>query len=238
MTGPRAWRRAELAATPVDRDPARGGSRRAGPRPRHREGDRLPLEEVSRAHFPLDAMARRLDSVLDEIYDGAASSSSAACPWSTTRRGRRAHLLGMGRYLGAPLYQNPKGDLLGHVFHDTTRTYGDPDVRGYVSNAYLPYHTDGCDLGPPLPAAGAGGRAQQPHQLGHGVQRDRRPPRRASRDALRGLPCTSAARRCTAAPASPSGRSAVFGPRTAGELSATSGARTTAGAVRRGSDPA
>ena len=52
---------------------------------------------------------------------------------------------GMGRYLGAPLYQNPKGDLLGHVY-DHGRTYGNIDVRGYETNAYLPYHTDAGDM--------------------------------------------------------------------------------------------
>ena len=52
---------------------------------------------------------------------------------------------GMGRYMGAPLYQNPQGDLLGHVY-DHGRTYGNIDVRGYETNAYLPYHTDAGDM--------------------------------------------------------------------------------------------
>jgi len=52
---------------------------------------------------------------------------------------------GLGTYLGLPVRQNPRGDLLGHVY-DHGRNYGDIDVRGYETNAYLPYHTDGCDL--------------------------------------------------------------------------------------------
>jgi hypothetical protein len=52
---------------------------------------------------------------------------------------------GFGRYMGAPLYQNPQGDLLGHVY-DHGRTYGNIDVRGYETNAYLPYHTDAGDM--------------------------------------------------------------------------------------------
>ena len=47
--------------------------------------------------------------------------------------------------MGAPLYQNPQGELLGHVF-DHGRTYGNIDVRGYETNAYLPYHTDAGDV--------------------------------------------------------------------------------------------
>jgi hypothetical protein len=30
--------------------------------------------------------------------------------------------------------------------YDHGRSYGQIDVRGYETNAYLPYHTDGCDL--------------------------------------------------------------------------------------------
>ena len=52
---------------------------------------------------------------------------------------------GFGRYMGAPLYQNPQGELLGHVY-DHGRTYGNIDVRGYETNAYLPYHTDAGDM--------------------------------------------------------------------------------------------
>jgi hypothetical protein len=47
--------------------------------------------------------------------------------------------------MGAPLYQNPQGELLGHVY-DHGRTYGNIDVRGYETNAYLPYHTDAGDI--------------------------------------------------------------------------------------------
>src|SRR5204863_13973 len=52
---------------------------------------------------------------------------------------------GFGRYMGAPLYQNPQGEILGHVY-DHGRTYGNIDVRGYETKAYLPYHTDAGDM--------------------------------------------------------------------------------------------
>ena len=44
-----------------------------------------------------------------------------------------------------PVTQNPRGDLLGHVY-DHGRHYGDIDVRGYETNAHLPFHSDSCDL--------------------------------------------------------------------------------------------
>jgi hypothetical protein len=52
---------------------------------------------------------------------------------------------GLGRHLGHAVTQNPKGDLLGHVF-DHGRRYGDLDVRGYETSAHLPFHTDSGDV--------------------------------------------------------------------------------------------
>ena len=51
----------------------------------------------------------------------------------------------MGLYLGRAVTQNPKGDLLGHVY-DHGRRYGDIDVRGYETSAHLPFHTDSGDI--------------------------------------------------------------------------------------------
>src|SRR5690606_25502472 len=52
---------------------------------------------------------------------------------------------GIGSYLGLPVTQNPKGVLMGHV-KDYGRKFGNLDVRGYETNAHLPFHSDGCDL--------------------------------------------------------------------------------------------
>lgn len=52
---------------------------------------------------------------------------------------------GLGLHLGHAVTQNPKGELLGHVF-DHGRRYGDLDVRGYETNAHLPFHTDSGDV--------------------------------------------------------------------------------------------
>jgi hypothetical protein len=51
----------------------------------------------------------------------------------------------MGLYLGQAVTQNPRGDLLGHVY-DHGRKYGQIDVRGYETNAHLPFHTDSGDV--------------------------------------------------------------------------------------------
>lgn len=51
---------------------------------------------------------------------------------------------GIGLYLGTPVTQNPRGDLLGLV-----QNVGDKNnksTRVYETNAYLPYHTDLSDV--------------------------------------------------------------------------------------------
>src|SRR5215470_5500980 len=147
IESPKAWRGETLAVDPswvmtldsaeiAEVDRALGVARATG----------RSLPEIEREHFPLGTLQRRLARVFDEIYDGRGFVVVRGLP-VTRYSAEDVGLIfwGLGRYLGAPLYQNPQGDLLGHV-HDHGRTYGNIDVRGYETNAYLPYHTDGCDL--------------------------------------------------------------------------------------------
>jgi hypothetical protein len=104
------------------------------------------LADIGREHFPLPTLAPRLAHVLDEIRTGRGFVVVRGLPvrrYSDDDVG--LILWGLGRYLGSPLHQNPQGDLLGHVY-DHGRTYGNIDVRGYETNAYLPYHTDAGDM--------------------------------------------------------------------------------------------
>jgi hypothetical protein len=107
---------------------------------------RLTLAEVGRGNFPLPTLSAKLAWHLEEIRTGrgfvvlrglnVAHSSEAEVGlifWA------------LGAYLGVAVTQNPRGDLLGHVY-DHGRRYGDMDVRGYETNAHLPFHSDGCDL--------------------------------------------------------------------------------------------
>jgi Taurine catabolism dioxygenase TauD, TfdA family len=105
-----------------------------------------PLEAIGREDFPLTSMRPRLEQALADMYDGRGFVVLRGLPvsrWSDEDTG--LVFWGFGRYLGPPLYQNPQGELLGHVF-DHGRTYGNIDVRGYETNAYLPYHTDAGDM--------------------------------------------------------------------------------------------
>lgn len=106
----------------------------------------LALGEVGRGSFPLPTLSSKLAAWLREIRDGRgfvvvrglnvtdyADDEVGLIFWA------------LGAYLGTPVTQNPQGDLLGHVY-DHGRRYGDIDVRGYETNAHLPFHSDSCDL--------------------------------------------------------------------------------------------
>ena len=106
----------------------------------------LALEDIQRAHFPLKAMARRLEAIYEEIRNGRGFVVVRGLPVACYSAEDVGLIFwGLGRYLGTPLYQNQQGDLLGHVY-DYGRKYGEIDVRGYEGRGHLPYHTDNCDL--------------------------------------------------------------------------------------------
>jgi hypothetical protein len=146
-TGPKAWRGDALAretswivtltdAEIADVDQALATARASG----------RPLEAIQRKHFPLTVLRPKLEQTLAELVDGRGFVVVRGLPVTRYRDDDVGLIFwGLGRYLGSPLYQNPQGELLGHVF-DHGRTYGNIDVRGYETNAYLPYHTDAGDL--------------------------------------------------------------------------------------------
>ena len=106
----------------------------------------LALGEVGRASFPLPTLATKLAAWLEEIRTGrgfVVVRGLNAGNYSDDDVGLIFWCI--GAYLGVPVTQNPRGDLLGHVY-DHGRQYGDLDVRGYETNAHLPFHTDSCDL--------------------------------------------------------------------------------------------
>lgn len=147
ITGPKAWRGEDLAQDPswivtlsdpevADIDRALATAKATG----------RSLADIGPEHFPLTAMRARLERILTEVYEGRGFVVVRGLPVHRYADDDVGLIFwGLGRYLGSPLFQNPQGDLLGHVY-DHGRTYGNIDVRGYETNAYLPYHTDAGDL--------------------------------------------------------------------------------------------
>ena len=147
ITGPKAWRGDRLTNDPswivtfTDADIAEMERALTAAKSTGRA-----MAEIGREQFPLPTLAPKLVRVLDEIRNGRGFVVVRGLPvprYSDDDVG--LILWGLGRYLGTPLHQNPQGDLLGHVY-DHGRTYGNIDVRGYETNAYLPYHTDAGDM--------------------------------------------------------------------------------------------
>jgi hypothetical protein len=91
-------------------------------------------------------LRKKLEAVVTEMYEGRGFVLLRGLPVQRYSDDDVGLIFwGMGRYMGSPLYQNPQGEILGHVY-DHGRTYGNIDVRGYETNAYLPYHTDAGDV--------------------------------------------------------------------------------------------
>jgi len=147
ITSPKAWRGETLArdtswlvtltaAEIADVDRALATAKATG----------RSMEDIGREHFPLTALRLRLEQTVAELYDGRGFVVLRGLPVERYRDDDVGLIFwGLGRYLGSPLYQNPQGELLGHVY-DHGRTYGNIDVRGYETSAYLPYHTDAGDV--------------------------------------------------------------------------------------------
>lgn len=106
----------------------------------------LSLAQVGRSSFLLPKLGEKLERYLEEIRTGrgfVVVRGLNAADYADDDVG--LIFWGLGAYLGTPVTQNPRGDLLGNVY-DHGRRYGELDVRGYETNAHLPFHSDGCDL--------------------------------------------------------------------------------------------
>lgn len=104
------------------------------------------LADLTAADFPLPHLAAKLAGHLETLRSGRGFVVLRGLPVARYDDAQVGTIFyGMGLHLGRPLAQNPMGDLLGHVF-DQGRKYGEMGVRGYETNAYLPFHTDGCEM--------------------------------------------------------------------------------------------
>jgi hypothetical protein len=106
----------------------------------------LALERIDRFEFPLPTLAARLPELLEEIQSGRGFVVLRGLPVDRyADREVETIFWGLGAHLGDGLRQNATGDLLGHVY-DHGKKFGAAGVRGYESNAHLPFHTDYSDI--------------------------------------------------------------------------------------------
>src|SRR5437899_1096762 len=106
----------------------------------------LPFAALTRDDFPLPTLSPQLRKWQENVVSGRGFYVLRGLntrDYSDEQVG--TIFWAMGLHLGHAVTQNPKGALLGHV-HDHGRRYGNIDVRGYETNAHLPFHTDSGDV--------------------------------------------------------------------------------------------
>jgi hypothetical protein len=103
------------------------------------------IEDVDSDNFHLDSLAEVLVDVRSELLDGRGIVMMRNFPVDELdREGCAIGYLGLGSYLGESMSQNKFGHILGHV-KDLGGNYSDPNTRGYLTNAEMRFHADGCD---------------------------------------------------------------------------------------------
>ena len=106
----------------------------------------LAFSGLTRDDFPLPTLGPALRAWQKEVTDGRGFyvlRGLNARDYTDEEVGTIFWAFGL--YLGHAVTQNPRGDVLGHVY-DHGRTYGQIDVRGYETNAHLPFHTVSGDV--------------------------------------------------------------------------------------------
>lgn len=106
----------------------------------------IDIVDLVREDFPLPHLGTALRNVRLELLEGRGLAVLRGLPVAEMSRDRAAlAYFGIGTHLGRPVSQNAYGHLLGHV-RDFGRSFDDPNVRGYQSNAALGFHADHCDF--------------------------------------------------------------------------------------------
>jgi hypothetical protein len=105
----------------------------------------VAMVDVRKDDFPLKAFAGVLADVRRELMDGRGIVMMQNFPLTRfDREGTAIAYIGLGSHLGQTMSQNKLGHILGHV-KDLGGDYGDPNTRGYMTNAEMRFHTDACD---------------------------------------------------------------------------------------------
>ena len=101
--------------------------------------------DIDRESFPLGSLGDVLTDVRRELMDGRGIVMMRGFPLDRFDREETAiAYVGLGSWLGQTKSQNKLGHILGHV-KDLGGDYNDPHTRGYMTNAEMRFHTDGCD---------------------------------------------------------------------------------------------
>ena len=110
------------------------------------KNQRLLLEDMTKANFPLPTFSNKLEEMLDEIEDGLGLYLFRGLPVENyTKDDLRRIFWGIGLHCGTAVSQSKRGDVLGDV-KDIGTSHDGPKFRGYTSNGELTYHCDAADV--------------------------------------------------------------------------------------------
>jgi len=110
----------------------------------------IPTEHIRPHNFPLPRLAARLDAIWEQLENGRGIALLRGVPVARYDVADIERIYcGLASHLGIPIPQNSRGDHIGHV-RDTGARWGEQRegelVRGYLTTAYLPFHSDSADL--------------------------------------------------------------------------------------------
>jgi hypothetical protein len=148
ITGPEVWTGAELADRPTVWRAQLTGSELT-------DLDAAATDLIARGwpdlvdlparHGAAASLTALTDRVRDDLLAGRGFTVLAGLPVHDAPVRVAARLWVLGSYLGAPVVQNARGHLLGHV-RDLGYDAADPATRLYQTNQRQGFHTDSADL--------------------------------------------------------------------------------------------
>lgn len=106
----------------------------------------LDFETLTRENFPLPALRATFDRVLGELEDGLGFIVLRGLPAQKYSKAElRLMYWGVGLHIGSAVSQSNRGDMLGDVRDFGVDTFSKKG-RGYMSNQFLQFHSDTCDV--------------------------------------------------------------------------------------------
>lgn len=101
--------------------------------------------EITKDDVNTSVANNTLDSIVDELQNGRGFALLRGLPIDRYNEDEiNTIYYAIGLYMGHPVSQNPKGDLLGQVIN--VGDSSNKETRVYETNLYLPYHTDPSDV--------------------------------------------------------------------------------------------
>ncbi|MGF1580031.1 MAG: TauD/TfdA family dioxygenase [Gemmataceae bacterium] len=110
------------------------------------ESKAIPVEETTKAHFPLGQFGERLAQLQHDLENGSGGCMVRGLPVAQyTEEQTRCLFWGIASHVGTPISQSAKGERIFNV-RDEGYVVGQPQARGPNTKKRLSFHTDRCDV--------------------------------------------------------------------------------------------